>query len=552
MNVAAVSALSPAETVLAYHARTKHSLKRYAAGPETLDWDAQPNPFREFEGCTRTELQLGAHRLGTSFAEASTQGGVAKAALAIESVAGLLQLSMALSAWKQYGPDRWAVRCNPSSGNLHPTEAYVFASNVPGLDDGVYHYLSRDHALELRCKRDNGSDTPLEAPARLWIGLSSVHWREAWKYGERAFRYCQLDVGHALGALRYAAGVMGWSAALVEDVDSAELAAMMGIDRGGDFSGAEREDAELLVAIETTPGPTPAAQRCPPFARQDDENRWTGRANLLDPHPLYRWPVIEQVSQATQGHSAGLPSEFPDYPPRRSTGEIRAVDVILGRRSAQRFDSKYTTSADSFYRMLDGLLDRPNAPWDVWNFAPRLHPVLFVHRVEGLDAGVYALPRHPAATDALRAQMREDFEWQAPEGRPAHLPLFRLLRTDCRVIARTMNCHQAIASDSCFSLSMLSEFEPVVRANPWRYRQLHWEAGMLGHALYLEAEAAGLRGTGIGCYFDDALHEILGLATTQFQALYYFTVGRPLTDDRISTWPAYPDRPAPPTGEPGA
>jgi len=545
MNVAATSALSPADTVLGYHARTKHSLARYAAGPEALDWDSQPNPFREFEGCARTGLELGADRLGTSFAQAGTPGSIGAAALTIESVASLLQLSMGLSAWKEYGPDRWAVRCNPSSGNLHPTEAYVFASNVPGLDDGVHHYLSRDHALELRCVRNTRSD----APARLWIGLSSVHWREAWKYGERAFRYCQLDVGHALGALRYAAGALGWNATLVEDVDSAELAAMMGLDRADAFAGAEREEADLLIAIETTPCPSPVAAHRLPFARGDDGDRWTGRANLLDPHPLYRWPVIEQASQATQGRDAGLPSEFPVYPPRKRTDDVRAADIILGRRSAQRFDSKYKMSADTFYRMLDGLLNRPGAPWDVWNFAPRVHPVVFVHRVEGLDPGVYALPRHPAAADALRAQMRGDFEWQTPDNAPAHLPFYRLLRTNCRIIARTMNCHQAIASDSCFSLSMLSEFEPVVGANPWRYRQLHWEAGLIGHVLYLEAEAEGLRGTGIGCYFDDALHDVLGLATTQFQSLYHFTVGRPLTDDRISTWPAYPHRQGPPPRE---
>src|SRR6266498_687429 len=76
MNVAATPALSPADIVLAYHARTKHSLKRYAAGPETLDWDTQPNPFREFAGCARTELEPGADRLATSFAEACTPGSV--------------------------------------------------------------------------------------------------------------------------------------------------------------------------------------------------------------------------------------------------------------------------------------------------------------------------------------------------------------------------------------------------------------------------------------------------------------------------------------------
>jgi SagB-type dehydrogenase family enzyme len=543
MNVAAAQAMSPAEIALAYHGRTKHSLKRYAAGPETLDWDTQPNPFREFAGCARTELEPGGDRLTTSFAQACVPGGIAPAALTRESVGMLLELCFGLSAWKEYGPDRWAVRCNPSSGNLHPTEAYILSRNVPGIDNGLHHYLSRDHLLEQRC-RSSGDG---EAPPRLWIALSSIHWREAWKYGERAFRYCQLDIGHALGAIRYAAGVLGWSATLVENIGSGELAALMGLDRTGDFSGAETEDAELLMAIDAAPGADVAGDHRPP--PQSDENQWTGHANLLDPHPLYRWPVIAQVSQATHGRDTGSPSEFLDYPPRHRSRDASAAEVILGRRSAQRFDSKFTMSLETFYRLLDGLLDRPSAPWDIWNFAPRVHPVFFVHRVEGLAPGVYAMPRHPGAANALREQLRGDFEWQTPDGAPTHLPFVRLLRTDCRIIARTMNCHQATASDSCFSLSMLGEFESVVTANAWRYRQLHWEAGLLGHALYLEAEAEGLRGTGIGCYFDDALHEVLGCANAQFQALYHFTVGRPLTDDRILTSPAYPGRRAQPLKE---
>jgi hypothetical protein len=165
-TAAATQALSPAEVALAYHSRTKHSLERYAAGPETLDWDAQPNPFREFAGCTRTPLALTADRLGTSLAQLYAPAGVVPAPLTLASVGTLMELSMGLAAWKQHGPDCWALRCNPSSGNLHPTEAYVFSSNVPGLNDGLHHYVSRDHTLELRC-RTNGNP----APARLWIGL---------------------------------------------------------------------------------------------------------------------------------------------------------------------------------------------------------------------------------------------------------------------------------------------------------------------------------------------------------------------------------------------
>ncbi len=78
MNVAAAQAVSPAEIALAYHGRTKHSLKRYAAGPETLDWDAQPNPFREFAGCAQTEFEFGADRLTTSFAQACAPGGTSR------------------------------------------------------------------------------------------------------------------------------------------------------------------------------------------------------------------------------------------------------------------------------------------------------------------------------------------------------------------------------------------------------------------------------------------------------------------------------------------
>jgi len=536
MTSAATQALSPAQIAFAYHTRTKHSLERYAAGPETLDWDAQPNPFREYADAKRTLLPLPAEKPATSMAQVYAAGSIPPAPLTVASVGMLLELSLGLAAWKEYGPDRWALRCNPSSGNLHPTEAYVLASNIAGIDDGLHHYVSRDHALEWRYEPTRGH----EGPARLWIGLSSVHWREAWKYGERAFRYCQLDVGHALGAIRYAAGALGWTARVVDGVGDNALAALLGLNRNEDFAKAEREDPEVLIAIDAAPAEADTSDdRGLPDDWLARSERWTGSANLLDPHPMYRWPVIEEVSQATRTCKSDPAVTIETYPPLPKMSEAVAAHIIKSRRSAQRFDAKGSMSADAFFRLLDPLLARPVAPWDLWGFTPRIHPVFFVHRVEGLEAGLYALPRHAAAEQSLRAAMRADFAWQRLEAAPAHLPLFKLAAADCRTVAKTVSCHQAIASDSCFSLSMLGEFEPIVAHNAWRYRQLHWEAGLLGHVLYLEAEAAGLRGTGIGCFFDDSLHTLLGIESREFQTLYHFTVGSPLTDNRITTLPAY-------------
>jgi hypothetical protein len=134
-----------AAKVFAYHERTKHRPDRFAAGPGSLDWDAQPNPYREFAGAPRILLPLGAQQLQTPFSALHQPHAVVVQPLSLPSIGTLLELSFAISAWKTYGPDRWALRCNPSSGSLHPTEAYVVCSSVGSLGVGVYHYNSLEH-----------------------------------------------------------------------------------------------------------------------------------------------------------------------------------------------------------------------------------------------------------------------------------------------------------------------------------------------------------------------------------------------------------------------
>jgi hypothetical protein len=140
--------------------------------------------------------------------------------------------------------------------------------------------------------------------------------------------------------------------------------------------------------------------------------------------------------------------------------------------------------------------------------------------------------------------MKPEFVWETPEACPDGLPLYRLLSGDARGVAEQVSCHQAIAADGCFSLGMIAEFErPLQRDGAWAYPRLFWESGIVGQVLYLEAEATGIRGTGIGCFFDDPMHRVLGLKTLQYQSLYHFTVGGPVDDPRLLTLSPYP-RPA--------
>jgi hypothetical protein len=180
------------------------------------------------------------------------------------------------------------------------------------------------------------------------------------------------------------------------------------------------------------------------------------------------------------------------------------------------------------------------APWDAIPWKPAIHFGLFVHRVRGIEPGLYALARDPAKVEKLKSAMHAHFAWEAPPGRPEGLPLYLLERGDARALATQVSCRQEIAGEGAFSLGMIAEYQAsLVEHGPSFYRRLFWEAGAIGQVLYLEAEAAGVRSTGIGCFFDDPVHQVFGFKDLAFQSLYHFTVGGYVDDPRLTTLPPY-------------
>jgi hypothetical protein len=214
-----------------------------------------------------------------------------------------------------------------------------------------------------------------------------------------------------------------------------------------------------------------------------------------------------------------------------------AGEIIRQRRSLLACDGKTSIPAERFYRMLSRTMP---VPWDAIPWKPAIHFGLFVHRVEGIDPGLYALARDPGELEKLKGSMHAHFAWEAPPGCPSELPLFVLERGDARALATQVSCRQDIAGDGAFSLGMLAEYQAaLVQHGPSFYRRLFREAGAIGQVLYLEAEAAGVRSTGIGCFFDDPVHQVFGLRSLEFQSLYHFTVGGYVDDPRLTTLPPY-------------
>ena len=531
--------------IFAYHEATKHQFNRYAKSPGQLNWATQPDPFRRYAGAPVIPLDHISPSDEPLYEPIFLEGQLFVQPLNRTSISQLFYDSLALSAWKQVGDVRWALRVNPSSGNLHPTEGYLICGPVDGLCTRpmVCHYAPKEHALERR----------LEFPSKTWgsliarlpngsvlIGITSIHWREAWKYGERAFRYCHHDVGHAIATVALAAAAMGWKATLLDDLSTESLSCLLGIS---DSQGTEAEQPDCLIAVYPQ-GENCTIQSLPEEVIDTFEAfSWRGTPNHLSPSHV-DWSIIDQAAEASRkpvtqnlyetNVPIGKPLEVGSAP-------ISFRRIVHQRRSCLGLDGKTGITRDALYQILRKTIPcLSQFPFNVIPWRPFIHLGLFIHRVQDVDPGLYFLARDPGKLDLLKSEMKKEFAWEKPPACLEGLELFRLLTGDARELSRQISCHQEIAADGCFSLGMIAEFEkPIQKYGAWFYSRLFWEAGAIGQVLYLEAEAHDIRSTGIGCFFDDPMHDVLGLSDRRFQDLYHFTVGGPVEDHRLTTLPPY-------------
>ena len=324
----------------------------------------------------------------------------------------------------------------------------------------------------------------------------------------------------------------------------------LGTDRTDDFQGVEPEHPDCLAVMwplgDVRRAPEPAI---PLFLDSEIVQKlaavtWYGKANRLSGEHGVQWDIIDEVAATSwkctaEQHSVALPRLLTNNVSRFTFKESpSAGQIIRQRRSAVSFDGKTSISTATFFRMMQVVMprsDRPQLdrpmPWDAWPYEPAIHLLIFVHRVDGLKPGLYFLVRDPRKLTFIQESMNPELTWTPAPGCPEDLPLYWLLEGDAKKLATQVSCHQDIAADSAFSFGMMAEFEGRLReGGAWWYPRLFWESGLLGQVLYLEAEAAGVRATGIGCFFDDPVHEIVAMKGLNLQSLYHFTIGGPVED----------------------
>jgi SagB-type dehydrogenase family enzyme len=485
-----------------YHESTKHSVESLRRVRHTLDWANMPDPFRHYEGVPVLDLPADPPAPAISALEV-LQGGSGRT-IANDGPVFLSQVlfySAAISAAKRVPStgSKYALRVNPSSGNLHPTEFHFATRGLKDWPDGLYHYRASSHTAEQRAL-GNFATRLADIDAPIVFVLTSIAWREAWKYRDRAYRYCLHDMGHAWQALALAARSLGCDSFAAGHFPDDEVAQLCRLN--------EDEWPMLIVRLRG---------HCIPLRRPDaGEAVWfEGRANRLS-NEYTAYPMIDSIHAVTKlrtdcgGICAAEPAPAGSgaikLPPPASANRSFG-DVVRTRRSA--LDFRGGTQSMSIAQ-LSAMLNASARPF-LADFAGTRFVQLYIyaHRVDGLEPGVY---RHWPETGELE-----------------------IIRSgDQRVIAAGLSLGQDLAGNACVAFSMIADIDRAVRAHGHRgYRYVHFEAGAIGQRLYLAAEAHGLGASGIGAFFDDEVHRYLNLAPGQGQVVYHFAIGYPVPDPRL-------------------
>jgi SagB-type dehydrogenase family enzyme len=188
-----------------------------------VDWEDAPLAYKLYRGLPANPLSPEVP-LTLMEREAPVQHDMREIGHFLWYVYGLTQLSQPvfeLDAVEQEGKPVWLYRrFVPSGGALYPNELYMYLK-IKDLPDGVYHYDVAHHRLVLL--REGNFDSYLaralgnrcDVSACFGIAfVSTMFWKNFYKYNNFAYRLQGLDAGVLIGQLLEVAKRFGFESAV--------------------------------------------------------------------------------------------------------------------------------------------------------------------------------------------------------------------------------------------------------------------------------------------------------------------------------------------------
>jgi SagB-type dehydrogenase family enzyme len=495
------------DAALTYHEATKHSEISMGTSSHYLDWDNRPSQFKEYQNLPSISLPRDfPHPKENSAKAIAGQLNKKSDQVGIETLAEILFFSGGLTRKMRIGSDFHYMRAASATGALYPIELYVISGRIPGLDPGVYHFnpflfsLVKLREGDYRTTLENaGSKNSSSAP--FTIALTSIAWRNAWKYEARSYRHWFWDSGVIAANLLATANSAGFPARLELGFVDPAVDKLLVLQ--------SKKEATVALAIigedqhlKSTSAPPPVRDfelEISPLSREEVDYTviWeTNEASQLKTKAeVESWRTSSPETQETL---SGAPS-FPL--PKRSLDSVPTLDkVILQRGSTRRF-AHQPISLDNLSTIME--TSSTEIPLDFLAENQSLIDFYFIaNDVQGLASGSYFYNRETSSLEQLK-----------------------LVKS--RSMSGYLSLGQQLFSDASVVFFLMTSLNQVLHSLGNRgYRAAQFEAGVRAGKIYLASYALGIGASG-STFFDDAVTEFFSPHARDKSCMITIGVGVP-------------------------
>ncbi|HIK16109.1 MAG TPA: SagB/ThcOx family dehydrogenase [Leptolyngbyaceae cyanobacterium M33_DOE_097] len=494
-----------------FHQHTKYDPHTIHTKSQSLDWDRQPTPYKEYPIGKVVDLKPFIEKgapIALEDAEAQWWQRLSQMLYCSYGVTGMIS-----TVSKPH-----YLRSAPSAGGLYPAEIYLVSRGDRYFAPGLYNYQVKDHSLVQFWESPSWEKLeaacfghPALAQARLAIIVTGVFWRSAWRYQDRAYRRILLDSGHLLGNVELACAISGFRPCLVGGFADAVVNELLYINEAEEGAIAVIPLLDWLEQTEIVDTgcvlPMPSQKEAATVTDGEflgyfhqatqmpatPQTAWRASTTRLNKTSKYNFPFCFKVDATTApvnwgDRLSGLPETMLK---RRSTREYNGASLTIEELKAL-LDFTY----QPHHYANQGLDDQPDF------FTLNLvETFIAVSAVTGLEDGCY---------------------YYAPAEQELRQIRFKNFRRELHFLCLGQN----LGRDAAVVLFQTADLKTAVEQYGDRvYRYLHMDAGHLGQRLNLAAIHLGLGVSGIGGFFDDQVNEVLGIPPEE-AVLYITTLGR--------------------------
>lgn len=501
---------------LDYHQETKHSQMSIRLSNHYLDWDNKPKSFKFYNNippiALPTDFPLPKLNVIT-MKETNHITALETPKINTELLSSLLFFSSGITRQMKFPHGKYYMRAAPATGALYPIEVYIVSENINGLQAGVYHFCPGEFSLT-RLREGDYRQFLSEAAgfeqaimnSPFTIILSSIAWRNAWKYQARSYRHWFWDSGVIAANLIATTTSFGLKTKLITGYVDKFVNELLSLEENKEASIvlapigiglSKQEPSKIQYPSRFVPEIVPISSgkeveyeeiwklhNASSLNSTDEVCQWTRSINSMQEIG----DVKEDNVESSSIHIEPIPNNTQSL-----------SDVILLRGSTRKF-SREPITFEQLSNILYSLAGP--TPSDFGEKKSFMDIYFIANDVTILQKGAYFFNRMDNSIDLLKANIRRD-------------------------MSGFLCLEQTLFSDASVVFYIMSDIKSILdKLGNRGYRLCQFEAGVLAGRIYLSAYNQKIGASG-STFYDDAVTDFFSPHAKGKDAMIAVGIGTP-------------------------